>query len=233
MVAKFLIISAALLPVYLFLLYLISRKRSTFFYALKAFMLGIVSTIPLVLIHEFHLLEISRLHFSIGVVITTLLFAGFEELLKKAAEHFHHKIHKKKEEDIPVVKWMSVGLGFAYLENVVYIAAALEHGDVVTITMLRLIFGTLAHTSFTSLGGVLSMNVSRSLMYEFRGFFGASVSHTVFNLFNHYHLTFLIIPLLAFVILGMIAIHKKHRRILVSRGDPPVSNLKSQISNPK
>ena len=221
MAVKLLVISVALLPVYLLLLYLVSRKRSGFFYALKAFLLGVLSTIPLVAIHEFHLLEISRLHFTIGIVVTTLLFAGFEELLKKTAEHLHHKIHKKKEEDVPVVKWVSVGLGFAYLENVVYIAAALEQGDIVTITMLRLIFGTLAHTSFTSLGGMLSMNVSQSLMYEFRGFFGASVSHTVFNLFHHYHLTFLTIPLLAVVIVGMIMMHKKYRRVLASRGDPP------------
>jgi RsiW-degrading membrane proteinase PrsW (M82 family) len=221
MVAKLLVISVALLPVYLLLLYLVSRKRSSFFYALKAFLLGVLSTVPLVVIHEFHLLEISRLHFTIGIVATTLLFAGLEELLKKIAEHLHHKVHKKKEEDVPMVKWMSVGLGFAYLENVVYIAAALEHGDIVTITMLRLFFGTIAHTSFTSLGGVLSMNVSRSLMYEVRGFFGASVSHTLFNLFHHYNLTFLTIPLLAFAILAMLFMHKKYRRVLASRGDPP------------
>ncbi len=221
MAVKFLVISIALLPVYLFLLYLVSRKKSTFFYALKAFVLGILSTVPLVIIHEFHLLEMSRLHFMLGIIVTTFLFATFEELLKKTAEHFHHKIHKKKEEDIPVVKWVSVGLGFAYLENAVYITAALEQGDIVTITMLRLFFGTLAHTSFTSLGGALSMNVSQSLMYEFRGFFGASVSHTLFNLLHHYHLTFLTIPLLAFAILGVLTIHKKYRRVLASRGDPP------------
>ena len=84
MAAKLLVISVALLPVYLLFLYLVSRKQSTFFYALKAFILGIISTIPLVIIHEFNLLEVSRLHFTIGVVATTLLFAATEELLSNA-----------------------------------------------------------------------------------------------------------------------------------------------------
>lgn len=221
MAAKLILISVALLPVYFLLLYVASRKRSSLFYAIKAFVLGVFSTIPLVIIHEFHLIEISRLHFAIGVVTTTLLFAGAEEILKMAAEHLHHKIHKKHEEEVPFVKWVGIGLGFAYLENVIYISAAFDHGDIVSVTILRLFFGTLAHTSFTSLGGMLSMNVSRSLLYEFRGFFGASVSHTFFNLLHQYHLTFLAIPLLFISIIAIFALHKRYRRVLVSRGDPP------------
>jgi RsiW-degrading membrane proteinase PrsW (M82 family) len=221
MAAKLIFISVALLPLYLLLLYLISRKKSGIVYALKAFALGIISTVPLVLVHEFHLIEVSRLHFTVGIFLTTLLFAGIEEICKKVAEHFHRRIHKKEEENVPFVKWVSVGLGFAYLENVFYIASALDGGDIVTVTILRLFFGTLAHTSFTSFGGVLSFGVSRSLLYELRGFAGASISHTVFNLLHHYHLSFLTIPVLALVLVFFYVLHKKHLRVLASRGDPP------------
>lgn len=219
MAAKLFIVSLVLFPLYFLFLYLVYRKRSSLSYAVKAFGLGIVSTLPLLLVHEFHLIEVSRLHYSIGIILTTLLFAVIEEVCKESAERFHHTIHKKSKGNDPLVKWVGVGLGFAYLENVVYIASALEQGDVVSIAILRLVFGTLAHTSFTSLGGALSLGVSRSVLYELRGFLGASISHTFFNLFHQYHLTFLTVPLLAIAIL-IVCLMRQRYRAVTAHGDP-------------
>jgi RsiW-degrading membrane proteinase PrsW (M82 family) len=224
MVAKLFIVALFLLPFYGLLLYLITRKKCSYFFGARAFLFGCLSTIPLILSHEFHLLDISKMHLLFGVIIATFVLAAIEELCKKVAEHGHEHFYSHPKgilkKSPPVITWIGVGLGFAYLENVIYITEALAHADVVSIVMLRLLFGTLAHTVFTSLGGYLSLGAAKTLFGTLKGFVGASISHSIFNVLNYYRLSFLIVPLIAFSVWLIMTIHKRYYTHTVARGDP-------------
>lgn len=220
MAAKLLVVAISLLPLYCAILYLLSRKRSSFHYAFKAFLLGCISATPLLILHESHLLDAYALQFRIGVIATTCLIVGMEEVSKTVAEHCHKHVHKKSEEVVPILKWVSLGLGFAFIENVIYVAEAVEHGSIGVIA-LRLTFSALTHTTFTSFGGYLSFGVSESLLTHVRGLLGASASYSAFYLFHHFHVSFLVVPLVALIIVYLFVLHKKHRLVLATRGDPP------------
>jgi RsiW-degrading membrane proteinase PrsW (M82 family) len=80
-----------------------------------------------------------------------------------------------------------VGLGFAFVEDMLYLASAGSVGETLLLAALRLVLGVFAHpffTSATAIGLYFAMRTSRvglKILYGIAGYLGAVLLHAIWN----------------------------------------------------
>jgi protease PrsW len=134
------------------------------------------------------------LMFSGGIIsfIIILFMAAIEEFVKFAAAKNGGLDNKNNDEPIDVPIYMvTAALGFAALENILFLSIILSKGQfalAVDVAIIRSIGSTLLHVSSSAIIGVFgsfSYFYKNSIQkkYLFFGFMFAILLHTLFNLF--------------------------------------------------
>lgn len=167
---------------------------------LKAFVGGMVA-VPIALmlqlgLHEYFDVPTNLSSFVQNSFLTgslfIFLFAGIEEILKFLAAYFIGVHSRDTDEAVDVMVYMiAAALGFAALENTLYILAPLLEGDTTAAFLtgnMRFIGTTLIHVSASALVAyslALAFFMKRKYKIEhiLAGLFIATLLHTVFNLF--------------------------------------------------
>lgn len=150
-----------------------------------AFIAGMI-VVPLVLPFE----RFIDVNFTGTIVI--VLWAAIEEIFKYAAAYF--AVLKRKEMDEPidaVIYMITVALGFAALENTLFLLNPLMDGDFVNTIIngnLRFLGATLLHTlSSAAIGVMMALSFYRGTTfkkaYAFLGLILAIFLHTLFNFY--------------------------------------------------
>ena len=154
---------------------------------LACFIGGMLSTI---VVFPFEYLV--TLLFRDGSIVAITLWAFIEETAKLAACWFIALRTHKNHEPIDVVVYMvTVALGFAALENTIYLISPLMNGDVLGSIItgnLRFVGAALLHTLCSAIVGVFLAftffkKPLRKEEYAAIGLFFAGVLHTLFNFF--------------------------------------------------
>lgn len=129
--------------------------------------------------------------FILGVVVVTI-WALLEEVLKYSAAHFGGIRWKSNDEPIDVVIYLILAaLGFAALENILFLIEPLIQGDVHTAVItsnMRFVGASLLHVATS---GVIGLFIAFSYFkeqtikkrYFLGGLITAVILHTIFNLF--------------------------------------------------
>ena len=149
----FVTLSAALLPGLFLLRYFIKKDRfpEPTHLLVKTFLLGLLITVPIVVLELFLMGAISGLEGTwLMPVLTAFLVAGFSEEFFKLAV-LHRYCAPKPDFDEPmdaVVYGVVASLGFACLENVLYV---MQGG--VTVAAMRAVTAMPAHASLGALMG--------------------------------------------------------------------------------
>lgn len=152
---------------------------------LLAFVAGMIA-VPLALPLEQYAETIA------GGAMVLVLWSVIEEILKYAAALIAVLWRKAVNEPIdPVIYMITVALGFAALENTLFLLSPLLEGDVVTGILtgnLRFLGATLLHTlSSAAIGIALALSFYKSatvkLIYAAGGVILAVLLHAVFNSF--------------------------------------------------
>lgn len=126
-----------------------------------------------------------------SLVLTFIAWATFEELLKFCAAYV--LVLRRKEMNEPIdalIYMMTVALGFAALENALFILGPLHEGDVlggVITGNLRFVGASLLHTiSSAAVGAAIAFSFYKSRLvkdlYLLIGLLVAIALHTAFNL---------------------------------------------------
>ncbi len=154
-------------------------------YILLAFVAGMV-VVPLVLPFQFW----AKAHTSGTLML--FLWALVEELFKFGAAWFLVLRSRAVDEPIDAIIYMlTVALGFAAMENTLFLISPIEHGDTLGTLLsgnLRFIGATLLHTLASATIGIafaLAFYRSRYVqaLYATGGLILAVLLHTVFNYF--------------------------------------------------
>jgi RsiW-degrading membrane proteinase PrsW (M82 family) len=185
----------------------------------EAFILGMVG-VPIAIYFENFIYmsagELSLLLFTVWAVI--------EETLKYSAAFIAGIRTKYFDEPVDVVMYMiSAALGFAALENVLFIYSALEQGALsasLTMLQLRFIGASLLHVACSAIIGFgIGFGIGRSnfirIVYLCTGLLSAFALHTSFNYFimvTEGKYLFNIFMLLWFVIVLIILLFEKIKR---------------------
>lgn len=149
----FVTLSAALLPGLLLMRYFIKQDRfpEPTHLLVKTFLLGLLITVPVVVLELFLMGAISGLEDTwLMPVLTAFLVAGFSEEFFKLVV-LHRYCARKPDFDEPmdaVVYGVVASLGFACLENVLYV---MQGG--VTVAAMRAVTAMPAHASLGALMG--------------------------------------------------------------------------------
>ncbi|MFQ5661879.1 MAG: PrsW family intramembrane metalloprotease [Candidatus Paceibacteria bacterium] len=154
-------------------------------FIILAFVAGMIA-VPLVLPFE----KLFDMRFSGTLVI--ILWAATEEIFKYGGAYFI--LRKKNIVDEPVdavIYMITVALGFAALENTLFLLNPLVEGDFVNTIIngnLRFLGATLLHTlSSAAIGVMIALSFYRrktlKKTYAFFGLILAIVLHTLFNFF--------------------------------------------------
>lgn len=125
-------------------------------------------------------------------ILVIVLWAATEEIFKFAGAYF--AVLKRKEMDEPidaVIYMITIALGFAALENTLFLLNPLIDGDFVNTIIngnLRFLGATLLHTlSSAAIGIMIALSFYRKKVfkktYAFLGLILAIVLHTLFNFF--------------------------------------------------
>lgn len=145
--------------------------------------------------------------------IVIVLWAAIEEIFKYGAAYF--AVLKRKEMDEPVdavIYMITVALGFAALENTLFLLNPLIEGDFVNTIIngnLRFLGATLLHTlSSAAIGVMIALSFYRrktlKKVYVFFGLILAIVLHTLFNFFIMKESSSQILTIFFFVWIGII-----------------------------
>lgn len=150
-----------------------------------AFLAGMI-TVPIVLPFE----KFADSYLSGTVVI--ILWSAIEEIFKYILAYFAVLRRKAMDEPIDAVIYMiTVALGFAALENTLFLLSPLMEGDLTNTIIngnLRFLGATLLHTLSSAMIGVtIALSFYRNKMlkkaYVFFGLILAIVLHSLFNFF--------------------------------------------------
>jgi len=150
-----------------------------------AFIAGMIA-VPIVLPFE----RFIDVNFTGTIVI--ILWAAIEETFKYAAAYFAVLRRKEMDEPIDAVIYMiTVALGFAALENALFLLSPLIEGDFVNTIIngnLRFLGATLLHTlSSAAIGVMIALSFYRGKIlkraYALFGLILAIVLHTLFNFY--------------------------------------------------
>jgi len=129
--------------------------------------------------------------FIVGSVVA-FVFAGIEEVLKFLAAYFIGIHSRDSDEAVDVLVYMiATALGFAALENTLYLFEPLLQGETTAAFLtgnMRFIGATLVHVSSSAVVGfslafAFFRKKSSRIEHVLTGLFIATLLHTVFNLF--------------------------------------------------
>jgi protease PrsW len=166
---------------------------------IRTFMSGLIA-VPVAIFLQFGVLKLlgysgyaSSLELITGgnLILVIILWAAIEEILKLIACAEASLVRKEDNEPIdPVIYLITAALGFAALENTLFILSPLFDGNIVGAMIsinMRFIGATLLHILCSGLiGALLGLVFYRSrnwrLGYGALGLLGAIVLHSVFNL---------------------------------------------------
>ncbi|MCE9644020.1 PrsW family intramembrane metalloprotease [Candidatus Parcubacteria bacterium] len=153
-------------------------------------------------------------YFAIGTLITILLWAFIEEILKFAGAYIGAL--RRKENDEPVdnmIYLITAALGFAAIENALFLLAPLAQGgiaDTLATGNLRFIGSTLLHVISSSIIGIamaysFCATRGKKVLYAFFGVILAGLLHTLFNFFilntgNNLFMTFGVVWVLSIIL---------------------------------
>ncbi len=138
----------------------------------------------------FQLISIMNI-WAFSPIFTVFIWAGIEEVLKFSAAYFVALRKKVNDEPIDAVIYLIVAaLGFAALENTLYLMDPISKGlivDGVVIANMRFLGSSLLHVVASATVGIFlafAFNKSRTkkIFYGIIGLFLATVLHTGFNI---------------------------------------------------
>ena len=150
-----------------------------------AFVVGMIA-VPIVLPFE----QLADSYFSGTLVI--ILWSAIEEVFKYAFAYFAVLRRKAMDEPIDAVIYMiTVALGFAALENTLFLLNPIIDGDITNTIIngnLRFLGATLLHTlSSATIGIMIALSFYRKKVfkrsYAFLGLILAIILHSLFNFF--------------------------------------------------
>lgn len=150
-----------------------------------AFVVGMIA-VPIVLPFE----KLADSYFSGTLVI--ILWSAIEEVFKYAFAYFAVLRRKAMDEPIDAVIYMiTVALGFAALENTLFLLNPIIDGDITNTIIngnLRFLGATLLHTlSSATIGIMIALSFYRKKVfkrsYAFLGLILAIILHSLFNFF--------------------------------------------------
>lgn len=148
------------------------------------FLLGMV-VVPVVLPIEKFVND-----FSLGVTISFILWAGIEEIFKFIAAYIAGIRTREDDEPIDAIIYLiSVALGFAAIENLLFLLSAFGSSDITGALItgsMRFVGSTLLHTVASSTIGIfIAFSFYRKKAYKivftFVGLFFATFLHAIFN----------------------------------------------------
>ena len=188
--------AGGLLPFYLSLIAIMTREfEAKFLKLMLLFFVTGLTTIPFFALQyagvdkEF----ISSLY---GPVIAISVLAFTEELIKSVALFFDKELQKHYY--YPIL----VGLSFAFFENVSYFLGFDFTLAFIMIALVRLFMVSTAHAVFTTLvAHFINKGTHRTKsLYYILGILIAGSFHSLFNLLNHWEMSYLVVPLLLVLI---------------------------------
>lgn len=190
------ITAGGILPFYLGLLSILNHEyHERFSRLLRIFLIAGLTTIPFFAMRALGI-EQEILSSLFGPLFSIVVLAFAEELVKSIALYFNKEL--KKTYSYPIV----VGLGFAFFENISYFLGFNFTLPFVLISLFRLFMVSTAHAVFTTLieHFVRKGTKRTKTLYYLLGLLVAGSSHSLFNLLNHWEMSYLIIPLLIILI---------------------------------
>lgn len=164
-------------------------------------------------------------HFSSEGIVPLTLWAFIEEIAKFFVCWFIVLRKHRNPSPVDIVIYMlTVALGFAALENTLYLISPLSGGDFATSIMtgnLRFIGATLLHTLCSAIIGIFIAfayykTPNQKEEYALIGLFFAGVLHTLFNFFILMEsgvLTFLVFSCVWILIIMLIVVIEKVKNI--------------------
>ena len=190
------ITAGGILPFYLGLLGVLTREyQDKFSRLLRIFLLAGMTTLPFFALQYFGI-EKEALNSLFGPLFSIIALAFAEELVKSMALLFNKEL--RRSYSYPIV----VGLGFAFFENISYFLGFDFTFAFLLIALFRLFMVSTAHAVFTTLIEHFLQKGTRKTrtLYYLLGLFIAGSAHSLFNLLNHWEMSYLIIPLLVVLI---------------------------------
>ena len=165
---------------------------------------------------------------GILAIVILAIWAFIEELVKYLAARSGGLRNKANDEPIDVPIYMiTAALGFAALENILFLISPLLEGNLASALMtgnMRFIGATLLHVSSSAMIGIfgsLSYFFKRGTkrLYLVGGFVIATVLHTVFNLFiiNHNDIAYFGFITVWFFVVLITVMFEKIKKIKVSK----------------
>ncbi len=166
----------------------------------KAFGAGMLA-VPFALVLQIYLNKIFLNNIAIADIMHFSFFAGaltlfswalIEEVLKFIAAYFIGIHSRDTDEAVDILVYMiAAALGFAALENTLYILTPLLQGETTTALLtgnLRFIGATLIHVSASAIAGyslaiAFFRRKTSRIEHILAGLFIATLLHTIFNLF--------------------------------------------------
>ena len=130
--------------------------------------------------------------FLVPGFVLLFIWAGLEELAKLGVAFFVDFRRRTYDEPVDAMVYLlTVALGFAAFENVLFLLKSYGDGGLVTgllTASMRFLGATLLHVLSSSvLGGIIAMvfckKRSEKLLYLIVGLFAATTLHTLFNFF--------------------------------------------------
>jgi len=176
-----------------------------------AFIVGAVSVAIAIPLEKWVLVYISGISSSITTLVI-IFWATIEESLKLIAGYLTVLKRKEMNEPIDAIIYMiSIALGFAAMENILFIFNAFEGSvfSIFTTGSFRFIGATLLHIlSSATIGGAIALSFYKSkikkVLYVLIGTLLAFLIHTLFNIFINSASNVNILTIFSFVWAGII-----------------------------
>lgn len=188
--------AGGIFPFYLGLIAVLNRQyEEKFSKLMRIFLVAGLTTVPFFGM-QFLGVDKEVIAALFGPLLAVIVLAFSEELVKSIALLFDKEL--KKHYYYPIL----IGLGFAFFENISYLIGFDFSTTFVLVAVIRLFTVSTAHAVFTSLVAHFLNKSSRKTktLYYLLGVLVAGSFHSVFNLLNHWELSYLIVPLLVLLI---------------------------------
>lgn len=185
-----------LLPFYLGLLAIMTRQYQTkFLKLLSLFLVTGLTTVPFFAM-QYYGIDKALLSSMFGPLMAISVLAFSEELIKSIALFFDKEL--KKHYYYPIL----VGVSFAFFENISYLLGFEFTMAFLLIALVRIFMVSSAHAIFTSLVAHFMNKGSKKTktLYYLLGLLLAGSSHSLFNLLNHWEMSYLIVPILILIV---------------------------------
>lgn len=220
----------AVAPVVVLIVFILLHDRydkEPFSMLLKVFVFGMLISIPIIGV-EMLLSKINFFSGLVGIAIQTFLVIGFtEEFFKRFVVVKSALFHKEFNEKLDgIIYCVIAALGFALVENVMYVFRFSANGD--SVWLIRAIISVPAHMLLGIIMGYymglakFTADKRKSKRYYRLSLFAPAVLHGLFNFvlmaqIPNYLLYF--VPILAFMwVVGMIMLRRHYRASKIEHG---------------